>query len=46
MNKARKRFVLFAMACVFVLLAVLLGIINGVNFTMDFDEIEDSKYLL
>ena len=34
MNKARKRFVLFAMVCVFVLLAVLLGIINGVNFTM------------
>lgn len=34
MVKARKRFVLFAMLCVFVLLFILLGIINGVNFTM------------
>ena len=34
MIKARKRFVLYAMLCVFLLLFVLLGIINGVNFTM------------
>ena len=34
MVKARKRFVLFAMLCVFLLLFVLLGIINGANFTM------------
>lgn len=34
MVKARKRFILFAMLCVFVLLFVLLGIINVVNFTM------------
>ena len=34
MNKTRKRFVIFATLCVFVLLFVLLGIINGVNFTM------------
>ena len=34
MIKTRKRFVIFAALCVFVLLFVLLGIINGVNFTM------------
>ena len=34
MVKARKRFILFAILCVFVLLFVLLGIINVVNFTM------------
>ncbi|MBR3428572.1 MAG: HAMP domain-containing histidine kinase [Clostridia bacterium] len=34
MIKARKRFVLFAMFCVFLLLFVLLGIINGLNFTL------------
>ena len=34
MSKTRKRFVIFATLCVFVLLFVLLGIINGVNFTM------------
>ncbi|MBQ8954418.1 MAG: HAMP domain-containing histidine kinase [Clostridia bacterium] len=42
MNKARKRFVLYAMLAVFALLGILLGIINGVNFTMasqDADEI-------
>ena len=34
MIKARKRFVLYAMLCVFILLFVLLAIINGVNFAM------------
>lgn len=34
MIKARKRFVLYAMLSIGVLLTVLLGIINGVNFTM------------
>lgn len=34
MSKARKRFVIFATICVSVLLFVLLGVINGVNFTM------------
>ncbi len=34
MNKARKRFVRYAMLCVAVLLTVLLGIINIVSFTM------------
>ena len=34
MVKARKRFVLFATLCVFLLLFVLLGIVNAVNFTM------------
>ena len=34
MDTARKRFVRFAMLAVFVLLLVILGIINGMNFTM------------
>ena len=34
MNKARKKFILWAMAAILVLLTVLLGIINGVNYTM------------
>ena len=34
MSKARKRFVIFATICVSVLLFMLLGVINGVNFTM------------
>ena len=34
MSKARKKFVLYAMLALFALLGILLGIINGVNFTM------------
>lgn len=34
MNKVEKKFVLYAMAAIFVLLTVLLGIINGTGFTM------------
>ncbi|MBQ3792532.1 MAG: HAMP domain-containing histidine kinase [Clostridia bacterium] len=34
MNQARKKFVIFAMLAVLVLLTVLLAIINGINFTM------------
>ena len=44
MIKTRKRFVIFATLCVFVLLFVLLGIINLVNFTMaseDADQVTD-----
>ena len=44
MNKARKKFICYAMLAVFVLLLVLLGIINGTNFTMaaaDADEITE-----
>ncbi len=42
MNKAETRFRLYAVLSVFVLLVVLLGVINGINFTMaatDADEI-------
>ena len=42
MNKAEKKFLLYAVLAVFVLLAVLLGVINGISFTMaasDADEI-------
>ena len=42
MEKVRKRFVLFAALSIFALLAALLCVINGVNFTMaaaDADEI-------
>ena len=34
MKQAVKRFILFAMLAIFVLLTVLLGVINGTNFTM------------
>ncbi|MBQ5953106.1 MAG: HAMP domain-containing histidine kinase [Lachnospiraceae bacterium] len=34
MNAARKKFIRFAMLSVFILLLVILGIINGMNFTM------------
>lgn len=42
MNKAEKKFLMYAVLAVFVLLTVLLGIINCVNFTMaarDADEV-------
>ena len=42
MNKAEKKFRLYAIAVVFILLTVLLAVINGTNFTMaaeDADEI-------
>ncbi|MBQ3664509.1 MAG: HAMP domain-containing histidine kinase [Lachnospiraceae bacterium] len=34
MNKVRKKFVLYAMIAIFVLISVLLAVINGINFTM------------
>ena len=34
MNKAQKKFRIYAILVIFVLLTVLLGVINGVNFTM------------
>ena len=46
MIKARKRFVFFALLCVFVLLFVLLGIINGVNFTMVGDDADQITQML
>ena len=46
MIKARKRFVLYAMLCVFLLLFVLLGIINGVNFTMTGEDADRLTELL
>ena len=42
MNNVRKKFILYALLSVFVLLTVLLAVINGVNFTLaaqDADEI-------
>lgn len=38
MNKVRKKFVLYAMIAVFVLLTVLLSVINAINFTMMADD--------
>ena len=46
MNKTRKRFVIFATLCVFVLLFVLLGIINGVNFTMASEDADQLTEML
>ena len=34
MNKAEKKLIRYAVAAIFVLLFVLLGTINGINFTM------------
>lgn len=41
MNKARKRFVFYAMLAVFVLLTALLGVINGTNYTMAAQDADD-----
>ena len=38
MNRVRRRFLLYAMLAVFVMLTVLLGVINGLNFTMAADD--------
>ena len=46
MIKTRKRFVIFATLCVFVLLFVLLGIINGVNFTMASEDADQLTQML
>ncbi|MBR3739853.1 MAG: GHKL domain-containing protein [Clostridia bacterium] len=46
MIKTRKRFVIFAALCVFVLLFVLLGIINGVNFTMASEDADQLTEML
>ena len=34
MNKAEKKFRLYAILVIFILLTLLLAVINGVNFTM------------
>ena len=41
MNKARKRFVFYAILAVFVLLTALLGVINGTNYTMAAQDADD-----
>ena len=41
MNKAQKRFRLYAILVIFVLLTVLLAIINGVNFTMAAEDADE-----
>ena len=46
MNRARKRFVLYAMLAIFTLLAVLLGVINGVNFTMASEDADHITLML
>ena len=46
MIKARKRFVLYAILCVFILLFVLLGIINGVNFAMAAEDADQVTEIL
>ncbi len=46
MIKTRKRFVIFATLCVFVLLFVLLGIINVVNFTMASEDADQLTEML
>ena len=38
MNRVRKRFLLYAMLALFVMLTVLLTVINGLNFTMAADD--------
>ena len=46
MRKAQKKFTLYAVMSVFVLLTILLGTINGVNFTMaaqDADQITQRR---
>ena len=46
MKKARKRFVLYAMLSIFVLLVILLGVINGVNFTMASEDADQLTQVL
>ena len=46
MNRARKRFVLYAMLAIFTLLAVLLGVINGANFTMASEDADHITLML
>ena len=46
MNKARKKFVRYAMLAIFTLLVVLLGIINGVNFTMASEDADHITQML
>ena len=41
MNKAEKKFRLYAIFVIFVLLTVLLAVINGVNFTMAASDADD-----
>ncbi len=46
MIKARKRFVRYAMLSVFLLLTVLLGIINGISFTMASEDADHLTQML
>ena len=46
MNRARKQFVLYALLAIFALLTVLLGIINGANFTMASEDADHITLML
>ncbi|MBQ7639253.1 MAG: HAMP domain-containing histidine kinase [Clostridia bacterium] len=46
MNKAEKKFRLYAILVIFVLLTVLLAVINGVNFTMAADDADELTRML
>ena len=46
MNKARKRFVGFALLALFAVLGMLQGIINGINFTMAADDADRITQML
>ena len=46
MNKAEKRFRIYAILVVFVLVTVLLGVINGVNFTMAASDADELTQML
>ena len=46
MNKVRKQFILYAMLAIFILLAVLLTVINGVNFTMAGEDADQITQML
>ena len=46
MNKAEKKFRLYAIIVIFVLLSVLLAVINGVNFTMAAQDADELTQIL
>lgn len=46
MNKAEKKFRLYALLVIFVLLTVLLSVINGVNFTMAADDADQITQMI
>ncbi len=46
MNKAEKKFILYAVLSVFVLLAVLLGVINVIGFTMAAQDADEVTHMI